>query len=91
MYGWHHAYTNLVLDVDSAQVDHLVDILLIDTPDRLSEFDYLLYGKGDGEVDRLFEGAVCRGGRCTLETSSSRFETFWVSPDGEFQFFKKTS
>ena len=91
VYDWHHGYTSLVLNVDAAKVDHLSHAVLMGTPDdRLSEFDYLLYGEGAGEVDRLFEGAACRGGRCTLDTSSSRFETFWVSPDGEFQFFKKT-
>jgi len=91
VYGWHHGYTNLVLDVDTSKVDHLGDVVLIDpSDDRLARFDYLLYGKGDSEVDRLFEDTICREGLCTLETPTARFEMFWASPDGEFQFFKKT-
>ena len=92
VYGWHHGYTNLVLDVDTAKVDHLGDVVLIDpSDDRLARFDYLLYGKGDSDVDRLFQDVVCSDDHCSLETPSARFETFWVSPNGEFRFFRKTS
>ena len=88
--GWHYAYTNLVLDTSVPKVRHDSDALILDVPgDRLSQFDYLLYGEGDADVDSLFKGMVCGAGSCRLETGVARFETFWVSPRGEFKFFRK--
>jgi len=92
--GWHHvyAYTNLILNVHTPNVDRADYTLIIDKPgDRLAGFDYLLYEKGDSDINQLFQDTVCRDGHCVLETPAARFETFWISPDGALQFFKKTS
>lgn len=92
VYAWHHASTNLRLGTHAPNVSHDYDALIEGRPgDRLARFDYLIYGKGDSDVDRLFQNVVCSDNHCSLETPSARFETFWISPDGEFQFFKKTS
>ena len=91
VYGWHHAYTNLALRTYVPNVSHDGDALIHGIPgDRLSRFDYLLYGEGDSDVDRLFQDMVCGAGTCILETPGARFETFWISPEGEFKFFRKT-
>ncbi|MDA1314959.1 MAG: hypothetical protein O2968_16640 [Acidobacteria bacterium] len=91
VYGWHHAYTNLVLHTYVPNVSHDGDALVHGAPgDRLSQFDYLLYGEGDADVDSLFAGMVCGAESCWLESGTARFETFWVSPSGEFKFFRKT-
>jgi hypothetical protein len=92
VYGWHHGYTNLTLPTYPPNVSHDGDALILDPlGDALSGFDYLLYGEGDSDVDRLFQGMICRDGQCRLETPTARFETFWVSPRGEFKFFRKTT
>jgi len=83
VYGWHWGYANLVLRTGPNTVYR--DEILLTTPDPrrfLCECAYVLIRRGNPFVDQLIEQASQgEGDRC--------LESFWSSPSGEFELFRR--